>query len=75
MKKVVFKTNINCGGCIATVTPFLEKATTVNHWEVDTNAKDKKLTVQGEGLDKQEVIDLVKEAGFKIEEKKGLFGF
>ncbi len=75
MKKVVFKTNINCGGCIATVTPFLEKATTINHWEVDTDSKDKKLTVQGVGLDKQEVIDLVKEAGFKIEEKKGLFGF
>lgn len=75
MKKAVFKTNINCGGCIATVTPFLEKAVTINQWEVDTNSKDKKLTVLGDQLDKSEVIKLVKEAGFKIEEKKGIFGF
>ena len=74
MKKAVFKTNINCGGCVATVTPFLEKANSVNSWEVDTNSKDKKLTVTGENLDKTEVINLVKEAGFEIQEKKGLFG-
>ena len=75
MKKAVFKTNINCGGCVATVTPFLEKAKTINHWEVDTNSKEKKLTVTGDNLDKTEVVNLVKEAGFQIQEKKGLFGF
>ncbi|WP_420386151.1 heavy-metal-associated domain-containing protein [Roseivirga sp.] len=75
MKKAVFKTNINCGGCIATVTPFLEKANTISDWEVDTNSKDKKLTVKGDQLDKEEVIKLVKDAGFEIQEKKGLFGF
>ena len=75
MKKAVFKTNINCGGCIATVTPFLEKATTIKEWHVDTDSKDKKLTVTGDQLDKSEVINLVKEAGFKIEEKRGFFGF
>ena len=75
MKKAVFKTNINCGGCVATVTPFLEKANSIKSWEVDTNSKEKKLTVTGENLDKAEVINLVKEAGFEIHEKKGLFGF
>ncbi|MEC7753699.1 heavy-metal-associated domain-containing protein [Roseivirga sp. UBA1976] len=73
MKKSVFKTNINCGGCVATVTPFLEKANSVKRWEVDTNSKEKKLTVTGEYLDKAEVINLVKEAGFEIKAKKGLF--
>ncbi|WP_305983431.1 heavy-metal-associated domain-containing protein [Roseivirga thermotolerans] len=75
MKKSVFKTNINCGGCVATVGPYLEKARSISHWEVDTNARDKWLTVKGEAIDKQEVIRLVKEAGFEIKEKKGLFGF
>lgn len=75
MKKAVFKTNINCGGCIATVTPFLEKASTIKSWNVDTASKDKKLTVTGDDLDKSEVISLVEEAGFEIKEKKGLFGF
>ena len=75
MKKATFKTNINCGGCIETVTPFLEKAESINNWSVDTSSKDKKLTVQGENLNKDEVVRLVSEAGFKIQEKKGLFGF
>ena len=60
---------------MATVTPFLEKANSIKTWEVDTNSKEKKLTVTGENLDKVEVMNLVKEAGFQIEEKKGLFGF
>jgi len=60
---------------VATVTPFLEKANSIKTWEVDTNSKEKKLTVTGENLDKVEVMNLVKEAGFQIEEKKGLFGF
>ena len=74
MKKTTFKTNINCGGCIETVTPFLDKAESISDWSVDTSSKDKKLTVQGKELDKEEVIRLVSEAGFEIREKKGLFG-
>lgn len=74
LKKAIFKTNINCGGCIETVTPFLEKAESISSWSVDTTSKDKKLTVQGETLNKEEVKRLVTEAGFEIREKKGLFG-
>ena len=73
MKKATFKTNINCGGCIATVTPFLEKAESISDWSVDTNSKHKILTVSGSALDKSEVLNLVEEAGFEIKEKKGLF--
>lgn len=75
MKKATFKTNINCGGCVATVTPFLDKAETISDWSVDTSSKNKFLTVSGETLDKIEVMNLVKEAGFEIKEKKGLFSF
>lgn len=60
---------------MATVTPFLEKANSIKSWNVDTDSKEKKLTVTGEDLDKNEVINLVKEAGFEIKENKGLFGF
>ena len=68
MKKQEFKTNINCSGCVATVTPFLDKLSDAT-WSVDTNNPDKVLTVQGEVP--QEVIVLaVKEAGFEISPKK-----
>ena len=75
MKKIKFKTNINCNGCIASVTPYLEKVRSIDHWEVDISNKNKILTVKGEDLKKEEIEAVVKEAGFEIEEKKsGFFG-
>lgn len=62
-----FKTNINCGGCIAKVTPFLNEAEGVCHWEVDTANREKILTVHSEGITEAEVIAVVNEAGFKAE--------
>jgi copper chaperone CopZ len=70
MKEVKYKTNINCNGCIATVTPHLEKIQGIEHWEVDIKDKEKILTIRGEQLDKQAVENAVKEAGFSIEPKK-----
>jgi copper chaperone CopZ len=67
-KKLVFKTNINCGGCISAVTPFLNNLEGVDHWEVDTDNKDKILTVQSTGISEQQVIETVQKAGFKIEQ-------
>ncbi len=62
-----FKTNINCGGCIAKVTPFLNEAEGVCHWEVDTANPAKILTIHSEGITEEEVIAAVKEAGFTAE--------
>ena len=66
-KNLQFKTNINCGGCVASVKPHLENADGICHWEVDTTNKDKVLTVKSEGMTEQEIIDTVKKAGFTIE--------
>ena len=30
MEKLKFKTNINCGGCVAKVTPFLNAETSID---------------------------------------------
>ncbi|SFG80210.1 heavy-metal-associated domain-containing protein [Pedobacter insulae] len=62
-----FKTNINCGGCIASVKPHLDDAEGICHWEVDTANKDKILTVKSDGITQLEVMDKVRKAGFKIE--------
>lgn len=72
-KKVKFKTNINCGGCIATVTPYLDQAVGENEWQVDTDNKNKVLEVAAEK--KAAAIQAVQEAGFTIEPlKTGIFG-
>ena len=66
-KNLQFKTNINCGGCVASVKPHLDNADGICHWKVDTTNKDKVLTVKSEGMTEQEIIDTVKKAGFTIE--------
>lgn len=75
MKKAVFKTNINCGGCIGTVTPFLDQVPSIEKWSVDTSVKQKWLTVEGNSIQKDEVMNAVKEAGFEIVEKRSFLGF
>ncbi len=61
---IKFKTNINCGSCIKTVTPFLNKAFEIESWEVDTDNPDKILTVKGD-ISSEQVIEVLKEAGYK----------
>lgn len=68
MPSFKFKTNINCNGCIATVTPFLNSETDIKNWNVDIQNQYKILTVEGETITKDKIIKRVKEAGFKIED-------
>ena len=49
------------------VTPFLNDANGICHWDVDTANKDKILSVHSEGITEEEVIQKVQDAGFKIE--------
>jgi copper chaperone len=66
-KTLKFKTNINCSGCVAKVTPFLDETVGINHWNVDTENKEKILSVHLKGNNEEEIIHKVQEAGFKIE--------
>jgi len=67
METLKFKTTIKCSECVAKVTPYLNEADGINHWEVDTTSQDKILSVHAEGITAKEVIKKVQEAGFKIE--------
>lgn len=68
MKTLKFKTNIQCGGCIAAVTPSLNNLKNADKWNVDTNNPDKILTIQSGGdLQPDQVINVLKEKGYKAE--------
>ncbi|MFD2963948.1 MULTISPECIES: heavy-metal-associated domain-containing protein [Olivibacter] len=68
METLKFKTNIKCSGCIETVTPFLNKVSEIEKWQVDTASADKILTVQGDqSLNDQKVIYALEQAGYKAE--------
>ena len=62
-----FKTNINCGGCINTVTPLLNNIPRIKNWNVDTTNPAKILTVDGEDVTEETVINTLQKAGYKAE--------
>jgi copper chaperone CopZ len=72
MKTFKFKTNINCEGCIKSVTPYLDELEVIA-WMVDINDKRKVLEVKTENLTEQEIIDKVHEAGYEAQPLKSGF--
>ncbi len=60
-----FKTNIKCDGCIAKVTPYLDKVSGAGAWKVDLTDKDRILTVTRGGT--KDIEAAVQAAGYKIE--------
>ena len=63
-----FKTNINCGSCVKSVSRSLDKLEGIRNWKVDTNNADKILSVELEDFDVDVIIEAVKTAGFEIEQ-------
>ena len=64
MEKYKFRTTINCGGCVAKVTPHLNANSNIKNWEVDINNPDKVLTVEAENTQPEEIKALVEKLGF-----------
>jgi len=65
--KLKFKTNINCGSCIKSVSGFINEVQSNEEWQVDTDNPEKILTVTGENIAANSIIEAVEEAGFDIE--------
>ncbi len=66
MKVLQFKTNINCGNCVRAVTGFLNDVEGVRNWRVDTDNPDKVLTVEGDEVTAEAVVEAVEDAGFDV---------
>ena len=64
-----FKTNLNCGSCVAAVKPFLDNIPQITDWHVDTAATDRTLTVRGETVSPDSVREAVAQAGFHAESR------
>jgi copper chaperone CopZ len=67
MNTLKFKTNINCGGCLSKVTPFLNEEKNIKKWDVNLESDDGILTVETSDLTEEEVKKTVQKAGFKTE--------
>ena len=67
METLLFKTNINCNGCIAKAATVLNNEPAIITWEVDTTSPDKLLTVETDVLNTPQVMQIVRKAGFVAE--------
>ena len=67
MDKLKFKTNLHCDNCIATITPYLDDISEISQWNVDLKDDNKTLTVKGENLSPDKIIDALAQAGYKSE--------
>lgn len=67
-QELKFKTNLNCGGCVARVKADFDQAAGPENWQVDTDNADKVLTVNSTGMSAQQVISIVKSKGFQIDQ-------
>ena len=70
MKTLSFKTNINCGSCVAKVTPVLDEKFGKSNWSVNTGDPKKILKVHGENLSEEEVIQAVNDTGDRAEKNE-----
>lgn len=61
-----FKTNINCGSCVRSVTNFLDEVPGISFWRVNTEDPRKLLQVEGK-MTQDAVMQVVQNAGFEIE--------
>ncbi|MDB5258541.1 MAG: heavy metal-associated protein [Chitinophagaceae bacterium] len=67
MKTLTFKTNINCSGCVARVTPTLNNLAGIAKWDVNTTDPNKMLTIETSQLNEDDVKQALEKAGFKGE--------
>jgi copper chaperone len=62
-----FKTNIKCGGCIATVSPVLDQAVGAGNWQVDLVDPAKILDITADAIDAQHIQKILAAVGYQAD--------
>ncbi|MDP4206990.1 MAG: heavy-metal-associated domain-containing protein [Bacteroidota bacterium] len=67
MTTLKFKTSINCNGCVAKVSPFLDNTNGIDKWEVELTNPQKILTIETSSLKEEDIIEGLKNIGYRAE--------
>jgi len=67
MTEIKFKTNVNCNHCINKITPLLNGDKSITEWNVDLTNEDKVLTLKGENVDENSVVESLSKVGYIAE--------
>ncbi|MEZ4805478.1 MAG: heavy-metal-associated domain-containing protein [Bacteroidia bacterium] len=62
-----YRTNINCGNCVAKIKTVLDCLPGICYWQVDLTNPKKILTIESIGLSQEEIIETVQKVGYQIE--------
>lgn len=66
MKKLQFKTNLKCSGCIAAIKPALDEKAGEGKWKVDLSDPQRLLTIEAD-IDEDTIVTSLAKAGYKAE--------
>ncbi|MDQ3277743.1 MAG: hypothetical protein M3Q06_05425 [Bacteroidota bacterium] len=75
MGKYIFKTNVNCIGCVSQIKPHLDKLEQdglIKHWQVHPTDPDHLLEIESNRMDLEAVRVYVENAGFKAEPRQNV---
>jgi copper chaperone len=67
MERIRLKTSLKCNGCVATITPYLNNLKGLEKWSVDLNDPQRILTADISGINPEDVIAVLKNAGYYAE--------
>jgi copper chaperone CopZ len=71
MKKLRFKTNLKCGGCVNAITPYMNEIEGIESWDVDLNSPNKIVEVVTKSASAEEIRQAIEkgisEAGYTVE--------
>jgi copper chaperone len=66
MESLHFKTNLKCSGCVSKIASGLDNMDAIGKWSVDLESPDKVLEIEAEEDIAEEVIEIIKKAGYQI---------
>jgi copper chaperone CopZ len=64
MEIIKLKTTVNCYHCLSKITPFLNQIKEISDWSVDLADPDKVLSISGEDINPEKIIDALSKAGY-----------
>lgn len=66
MNTISLPTTLHCESCIKTITPFFNASEKVKEWKVDLGSPSKTITVSGENLKEEDIVQLLHKAGYDV---------
>ena len=69
MQTITLPTTLHCASCVTNIKPFFDAAANIKTWQVDLSKPIKTITVTGENVTRNEVVNLLRKADYDVAEQ------